>query len=125
MKVYGNCSNCNHEIPYRTNANTRVEFAMKDGENKNLSCKACGTKNEFHVDKLFANPSNSPLITSLLVTLVVIVIAITMLFYSKSGYVLVAFGLPFFTYFTLKKQDQNRVSNFNRRNLKGRIHTKY
>ena len=36
MKVYGKCKSCKNEIGYRTNANTRVEFAMQDGEIKKM-----------------------------------------------------------------------------------------
>ena len=40
MKVYGKCKSCKNEIGYRTNANTRVEFAMEDGEIKEVAqCK--------------------------------------------------------------------------------------
>jgi len=36
MKVYGKCKNCQDEIGYSTNANTRVEFAMQVEEMKIL-----------------------------------------------------------------------------------------
>jgi hypothetical protein len=32
MKIYGKCKNCQNEIGYSTSANTRVEFAMQDGD---------------------------------------------------------------------------------------------
>ena len=57
MKIYGKCENCKNEIGYSTSANTRVECAMQDGENKTLNCKNCGTTTKFHVDQLFTKES--------------------------------------------------------------------
>ena len=59
MKVYGKCKKCKTEIGYSTSANTRVEFAMQDGENKTLNCKTCGIKTEFHVDELYTKESKN------------------------------------------------------------------
>jgi len=122
MKVYGKCKNCRNEIGYSTQANTRVEFAMKDGETRTLKCKNCGTSSEFHVDELFANRSKAPLILAGISFLLLIGVTQYFLFFGDSEYVYFALGLPFVVYFILDKQDQTRVSSFNRRNLKGRIH---
>lgn len=122
MKVYGKCKNCRNEIGYSTQANTRVEFAMKDGEKKMLNCKNCGTSSEFHVDELFANRSKSPLILAGISFLLVTGLSLYFLIFGDSEYVYFSIGLPFVIYFILDKQDQTRVSSFNRRNLKGRIH---
>lgn len=122
MKVYVKCQSCKNEIFYRTDANTRVEFAMQDGETKGINCKNCGTDTDFHVDELFAKPSNMPYLIVALAILTVIIITLYFLFLSDSGYVIIAFGLPFIFYLILTKQDQTRVSNFNKRKLKGRTH---
>jgi hypothetical protein len=122
MKVYGRCKNCKNEIGCRTYANTRVEFAMKDGETKNLNCKNCGANEEFHVDELRAQHSKMPYLIAGLSILTILIITLYFLFFSDSEYVIIAFGLPLVTYIILKKQDQTRVSNFNKRKLKGRIH---
>ena len=122
MKVYGKCKNCNSEITYRTYASTRVEFAMQDGETKKMNCGNCGANTEFHVDELYAKPSKKPYLIVMLVILTIIIITLYFLFFSDSNYVIIAFGLPFVVYFILTKQDQTRVSDFNRRKLKGRTH---
>ncbi|NEV95105.1 hypothetical protein G3567_13265 [Psychroflexus sp. YR1-1] len=122
MKVYGKCKNCRNEIGYSTEANTRVEFAMKDGETKTLNCKNCGNSSEFHVDELIANRSKSPLILAGISFLLVIGVSLYFLIFGDSEYVYFSIGLPFVIYFILDKQDQTRVSSFNRRNLKGRVH---
>lgn len=122
MKVYGKCKNCKNEIGYSTQANTRVEFAMKDGETKILNCKNCGANSEFHVDELFANRSKSPLILAGTSLVLMIGVTLYLLFFGGNDYIFFSIGLPFVIYFILDKQDQTRVSSFNRRNLKGRIH---
>ncbi len=122
MNVYGKCKNCKNEIGYRTDANTRVEFAMQDGETKKMNCKNCGTDTDFHVDELFAKRSNMPILTVALGVFLLVIITVYFLFFSDNQYVIIAFGLPFAVYFMLDKQDQKRVSDFNKRKLKGRTH---
>src|SRR5690606_13798067 len=122
MKVYGKCKSCNNEVSFRTYANTRVEFAMQDGETKKINCKNCGTNTEFHVDELYANRSNMPYLMVALAILTIIIITLYFLFFIDNNYVIIAFGLPFVVYLILTKQDQVRVSNFNNRKLKGRTH---
>lgn len=122
MKVYGKCKNCKNETEYQTDANTRVEFAMNEGETKKIYCKNCGTKTEFHVDELFAKRSNMPYLLVALSVLTVVIITLYFVFFSDSQYVIIAFGLPLVVYLIMTKQDQTRVSDFNNRKLKGRIH---
>lgn len=120
MNVFGKCKKCNTELPYATEANTRVEFAMKHGENIKLECNSCKSINEFHVDELFTNKSNLPK-KAFLVSLVLILFGtLYFIFFTDSKYVVIAFGLPFTIYFILMKQDQIRVSGFNNLKLKGR-----
>ena len=122
MKVYGKCKSCKNEISYSTSASTRVEFAMKEGENIKVNCKKCLKESEFHVDELVANKSNLPEKMAGITFLIVLLVSIYFLFFSESKYVIIAFGLPLVVYIILSKQEQSRVSSFNRRKLKGRIH---
>lgn len=125
MKVYGKCKSCSNEIAYRTDAHTRVEFAMQDGETKNLNCKNCGTNTEFHVDQLYANPSKrAQLIAGLtfLLGIPLILILINVIYYNSEYYIIGGFFIPFVVFIILNRQDQTRVSDFNRRKLKGRVH---
>jgi hypothetical protein len=130
MKIYGKCKNCQNEIEYSTNANTRVEFAMLDGENKTLTCKSCGIKAEFHVDKLFAKESK---VAQIGAGLILLIGTPLMLFFvypifteRRNHYVIYIVGgfllVPIIIYGIIKKQDQTRVNSFNRSKLKGRIH---
>ena len=130
MKVYGKCKNCKDEIGYSTYANTRVEFAMKGGDKKTLNCKSCGTNTEFHVDELYAKKSKLAQIIAGLIffigTPLTLLFAFPILSESKNHYVIYLVGglllAPVLAYRIIKKQEQTRVSSFNRRKLKGRIH---
>ena len=130
MKVYGKCKNCKQEIPYRTAAYTRVEFAMKDGETKKLTCKNCQEKNDFKVDQLYAKPSKTAQLMAGLIFLIgtpLLWLLINHIFASsKNNYVVYIIGgfmlVPVIAFAIINKQDQARVSNFNRRKLKGRVH---
>jgi len=130
MKVYGKCKKCKNEIGYSISVNTRVEFAMQDGENKILNCKNCGMNTEIHVDELYAKKSKLAQIIAGLIFF--IGTPLTLLFvypvlsessnhyviYMVSGFLLV----PVMVYGIIIKKEQNRVSSFNRRKLKGRVH---
>ena len=130
MKVYGKCQECETEVAYSTNANTRVEFAMRDGESRILKCKNCNTETNFHVDELYANESKLAQIGAglifLLCTPILFFIINPIFTGSRNHYVIYVIGgfllIPVIAYGIIKKQDQTRVSDFNRRKLKGRIH---
>ncbi len=130
MKVYGKCKKCSTEIAYRTNAHTRVEFAMQDGENRTLNCKDCETENKFHVDELYANPSKIAQLIAGLVFLIgtpLTFFLVNPIFESnRNHYVIYVVGgfllVPVLVYAVLTRQEQKRVSDFNRRKLRGRIH---
>jgi len=130
MKVYGKCKNCKTEIGYSTGANTRVEFAMQDGEKKTLNCKNCRTNTEFHIDELFTKKSK---IAQIIAGLIFLTGTPLMFFFvnpiftgSRNHYVIYIVGgfllVPVIAYGIIKKQDQTRVNSFNRSKLKGRIH---
>ena len=130
MKIYGKCKNCKTEIGYSTSVNTRVEFAMQNGERKSLNCTNCGTKTEFHVDELFTKESKIAQIGAGLIFLIgtpFIFFVLNPIFSgSRNHYVIYIVGgfllVPVIAYGIIKKQDQTRVSSFNRSKLKGRIH---
>ncbi|MBW1294993.1 hypothetical protein [Aquimarina litoralis] len=130
MKVYGKCKCCGHEMQYTTNAYTRVEFAIQEGESKKINCEKCGADSEFSVDELYTKPSKIAQIgaglifligTPLMFFLINPVFTGTQSHYSiyfVGGFLLV----PVVAYAIINKQDQTRVSDFNRRKLKGRTH---
>jgi hypothetical protein len=122
MKVYGRCHGCKKPFSVRTDAHTRVEFAMNHGEVYQSSCTNCGFTSRVHVDKLKAKPVK---VTFLLIGMAIAIGAIILLyflFFVDRPYVIVLTTLPFVVYFIIKKQDQTRVSDFNSRKLKGRTH---
>ncbi|MDO1512248.1 hypothetical protein Q2T41_06225 [Maribacter confluentis] len=130
MKVYVKCPKCKNELGYSTNANTRVEFAMQDGENKKLTCKNCGRATDFHVDELNAKASHLATIGAGLIFFIgtpLMFLFVSPIFTgSRNHYVIFIVGgfllVPVVAYGIIKKQDQVRVSSFNRKKLKGRIH---
>ncbi len=115
MKVYGKCKNCKNEIDYSTSRSTRVEFAMKDGENITLNCKNCGTANEFYVDELYAKESKITQIVAGLIFLIGTPLSFLFIGLIYSLIPVIIFGI-------MLKKDRMRVNYFNRLNLKGRIH---
>ncbi|TQD40416.1 hypothetical protein [Haloflavibacter putidus] len=122
MKIYGNCKSCKAEISYRTEATTRVEFAMRDGETKKINCKNCGSNRQFHVDELYAKESKTPVLLTGITFTATLFISLYFWFFTENDLVYFAFGLPVVVYVILSKQDQLRVTAFNKRKLKGRTH---
>jgi hypothetical protein len=130
MKVYGKCKKCKNEIVYTTNANTRVEFAIQEGETKTLICKNCKVKTEFKVDELYAKESKIAQIGAGLIFLIgtpLMFLFVNPVFSgSKSHYVIYTVGgfllVPVLIYGYMNQHDRARVNGFNRSKLKGRIH---
>lgn len=130
MKVYVKCRNCKKEIKHSTSSSTRVEFAMKEGENKILNCNNCAKKEEYHVDDLYTKESKIAHIIAGLVLLIgtpLTFFIINPIFTgSRNHYVIYIVGsfllVPVIVYGIISKEDQTRVSSFNRRKLKGRTH---
>ena len=130
MKVYGKCQNCSNEIGYSTSVNTRVEFAMKEGDFKELKCLECNTISEVNVDLLYAKQSKTAQIGAGLIFLIgtplAFLIASSVFTGTTNHYVIYIVGgfllVPVYIYIIINKQDQTRVSDFNRRKVKGRVH---
>jgi hypothetical protein len=126
MKVYGKCGNCKHEIKYSTSANTRVEFAMKEEENKTLTCANCGLGTKFHVDELYAKESKIAQIFAGLIFIIgtplILFFVSSVFFVNSNHYVAYAVGgfllIPIMVYRIIKQQDRTRVNSFNRYELK-------
>ncbi len=99
-------------------------------ENKKLTCKKCGRTTDFHVDELNAKESNLAKIGAGLIFLIgtpLMFLFVSPIFTgSRNHYVIFIVGgfllVPVVAYGIIKKQDQVRVSSFNRKKLKGRIH---
>lgn len=130
MKVYAKCKECNDEIVFSTYTTNRVELAMKEGDYKKLDCPTCDAKNRTPIDDIYTKKSNLVDWIGVIIIFVGTVVAVLLIFpvlYKTSNpfgvYVTSAtLLLPGVIYGLLKKQDRDRVSNFNRNNVKGRVH---
>ncbi|MEQ9186165.1 MAG: hypothetical protein RLP15_00405 [Cryomorphaceae bacterium] len=126
MLIYTTCSKCNAAIRHRTYSNTRVELAMKEGEQIHAKCTACNHHGNYAVDEWRARSSKMAAIVSLLVLIVGTGAMIYVLFFwlndvSTSVSVFAVSGLlvaPAAAYGILQKQENDRVSHFNRHHLK-------
>ncbi len=126
MKLFAKCTNCTAEIDFRSNAHTRVEFAMNEGEEKKLQCSICGAASLISVDKMYAKSSKIAQLVAgsafIVGTLISIYVAVWGISASRNHYAVLVFGgfllIPVFAYITLTKQDERRVSDFNRTKLK-------
>lgn len=103
---------------------------MNDGEFKELNCKECSSTSKFHVDELFAKLSKLAQITAGLIFLIgtplAFLLASGVFMEVTNHYAIYIVGsflvVPVIIYVIINKQDQTRVSDFNRRKLKGRVH---
>jgi hypothetical protein len=129
MKIYGKCNSCENENGFWSNSSTRVQFAMNEGEIKKITCKNCNANNEIHVDELYAKKSK---LAQILAGLMLIVGTPLTLFFilpalsgTRNNYLIYIIGglllVPVIIYGMMNKQDQTRVSSFNRNKLKGRV----
>lgn len=121
MKLYISCSNCREEIGIRTWATNRVDLKMKHGQVMKLHCNHCKKINKYTIDELKAKDSKIAILIGLLV-LIVGTPTILVLLWSyiwKSGLYAVLgltaiIGIPSLVYSVIRKNDLNRVRNFNR-----------
>ena len=47
MRVFLKCKNCGYENSCATEATSRVEFAMQEGEYKKITCKNCNYSHQY------------------------------------------------------------------------------
>lgn len=129
MKIYGKCKNCQKEIDFSSNSNTRVELAMNEGETIKLNCKNCGENNTFTVDDFYAKESKLAKIIAGIIFLIgtpfILFLTYPILSESKNHYIIYIIGglilIPVIVYGIIKKQERTRINSFNRIKLRGRI----
>ena len=126
MKVYGHCKTCSTELEFRTKTRTRVQFAMREGKTKQIRCKNCKNITEVHVNDMYTKKSKLTLIVAILIFIIGILITG---YFTKNLIdtpqildLAVVFGaclfIPFTAFQILRKQDQIRVSSFNKLKVK-------
>ncbi len=129
MKIYGKCNSCENENRFWSNSSTRVQFAMNEGEIKKITCKNCKVINEIHIDELYTKKSK---LAQILAGLIFIIGTPLTFFFilpalseTINNYLIFIIGglllVPVVIYGIINKQDQKRVSSFNRNKLKGRL----
>ena len=122
MNLYFKCQYCKIENRFKSDSVTRVEFAMKNGKTKQLSCNSCHKTSTYHINQCYTKESKSLVIFSglifLLGSIVGVYILIEMIIDLKTtiGIAVVASGLliPIWIYTIIKKEDRRRVITFNR-----------
>jgi hypothetical protein len=127
MKLTTKCNKCGQEVKTKTWSSDRVELARSKGEYLELTCKNCNTTGKYHVDSLSASPSR---FTQIVAFLIFILGTPTLIYFiweplwtlTWSYAILAIAGLlliPVTVYGLILKDDQRRVSSFNRHKLKG------
>jgi SNF family Na+-dependent transporter len=122
MNIYFKCQNCNQENRLKTNAKTRVEFAMKNGNSIKSNCNLCKRENTLKVNKIYAKKSKSIFLISGLIFLIGSAFGtyylVKMISEMKTiiGIAIIASGLlvPIWIYNIINQEERNRVNSFNR-----------
>lgn len=122
MKLFSICRDCKQEMMFKSDSNTRVEFAMNEGKTRKIRCKHCGAANNIHVNDIYATESKLALLIALLVfavgTPLTFFLMINIMTVTVNHYVILMAGgillVPVFIYIMISKQEQTRVSGFNR-----------
>ena len=65
LKVFTLCKKCSQEFSYNTEASTRIEFAMKEGESVKIHCPKCNYERDYTPNDFYAKPSKIAKITAL------------------------------------------------------------
>ncbi len=123
MKLFTKCKKCKNEISFRNSSGTRVELAMNEGENIELSCKECLTKNKYLANDIYTKKSKSiEIITTFLFlvgTPLLGYIGYKKIYLSLVGTVKIASLLLISSLINslLAQQDRRRVNTFNREYL--------
>jgi hypothetical protein len=123
MRLYAHCKNCDVETSFSTFAETRIDYVQSKSETKEIECKNCGNVKEFHIDELQAKESKVVLIIALLILIIgtpIVFYLVSKLVEERGVLIIGGFmALPAIIYEILKKQEQEKVSMFNRHKVRG------
>ena len=121
MKIYGNCKFCKQPIPVKTEAKTRLELAMREGEKINCKCPNCNANPSIHVNDFKAKYSKIPQVTAGIIfgvgTLGGLYLVLFVLENIRNQYL--AYGacslllVPGLAYRILHQEERRRVNAFN------------
>ena len=122
MRLFTKCKNCNQEILFRSDSNTRVELEMEKGEKIALNCFHCNEKNNYIVNDIYSKPSKVLRVSGPLFFLIgTPILAIWMyynipkeaFFHFKTGFMFGLLGVPLAAAQILANRDRVRVNSFN------------
>lgn len=121
MNLYSKCIDCKNEIKIKSWASTRVDLKMKYGDKIEIKCKACNKTKKYHVNDLRARESKIAALIGLMVMIIGTPIILILLWdyiwqsglYGAFGLISII-GIPGSVYMIINKNDQIRVSSFNR-----------
>jgi len=121
MKLYTNCHNCKKEIRFSSWESDRVELSKSKGDKIELTCKNCGRKDLYHVNRIKATESKFAQIIGLIIFLVGTPLVFLWIwdYIFQSDYIYVIAGLigmigvPFMIYSVIEREQRKKVRQFN------------
>ena len=115
LKVFTLCKKCSQEFSYNTEACTRIEFAMKEGESVKIHCPKCNYVREYTPNDFYAKHSKIAKIIALILLIVGTPLVIYWGFFGLSNYIIIGGFLliPFAAYQIIDIQEKQRIEAFN------------
>jgi len=115
LKVFTICKKCSQEFSYNTEASTRIEFAMKEGESVKIHCPKCNYVREYTPNDFYAKHSKIAKIIALILLIVGTPLVIYWGFFGLSNYIIIGGFLliPFAAYQIIDIQEKQRIEAFN------------
>ncbi len=121
MRLYTNCHNCKKEIRFSSWESDRVELSRSKGDKIELTCKNCGHKDFYHINRIQATESKIAQIIGLTIFLagtpLVFLWIWDYIFQFAYIYVIVGLvgmiGFPFMIYSVIEREQRKKVRQFN------------
>ena len=66
LKIYSTCNSCRETLPHKTETQTRLELAMREGKTITCKCLHCNANQSIHVNDFKAQYSKLPQIIAIL-----------------------------------------------------------
>lgn len=113
MQIYAFCPRCEVDISIKTQAETRSELEDEKGLYVDVRCNKCGTKHNFHVNRINAKVSPRGLITVLIVG-IGLALLMTLILYFIGFLSPFTIALPIIIVSIYYKSQSTEASNFKR-----------
>ena len=128
MKLESKCKHCGKYIEFYENVSDRVELSLEKGDNIELSCKICSTKNHYHLNNVKAKKNRLISIIGFLIFIIGTILIYHFIgefyfehkeqFESKNNYssfgrILGAFAIPFVIFQLIENIQMRKVKRFN------------